>query len=311
LADRGHDHLLVELTRADARAPERWLPILQGALRPNGVADLRLRENRERLALARVARHYFDVEAGPSQGILRVRRRSTAAGTSHFESLAPHYWAQIPAHVQDHFLTKKTDLLQEVLPPRAGLVGLDLGCGVGRYAQAVQERVGGRVVGLDPVQAALGEARHNLGTRVDLLCGDVLRLPFKDHSLDYAYTINVLHHLKRGEQERGLQELRRVLKPDGVLIVHEMNTRNPLFSWYLRHVFPKVRPIDRGDEEFIDPRHWPLGDAFRLQTLRFMTFVPDFAPRWSLGALRRVERWLERGATSPYSIHYAAVLRPQ
>jgi ubiquinone/menaquinone biosynthesis C-methylase UbiE len=308
LAPRSQRGLQLEIDAEDAEEPQRWLPLLQGVLAPAAWADLHgpgVRKGGARLR--KEATHYFDTER--RDGALRLVRRSTSATASHFESIATTYWEQIPAHVQDHFFAKKIGILEEFVPRRPDLRGLDLGCGVGRYAAQAQRRLGGQVIGLDPSRAGLVQARTD--TRLDaFLAGDVLRLPFRDGSFDYAYTINVLHHLKRGEQERGLRELRRVLRPDGVLIVHEMNIRNPLFHWYLRRLYPKLRPIDRGDEEFIRPDRWPLVDGLRVQATRYMTFIPDFAPKLALKALRRAETWLESQRTREYSAHYAVVLRP-
>jgi hypothetical protein len=45
-----------------------------------------------------------------------------------------------------------------------------------------------------------------------------------------------------------------------------------------------------------------------VEALHCYTFIPDFAPAWSLRALRPLERLLER-AIGPWSIHYTAVLR--
>jgi len=48
---------------------------------------------------------------------------------------------------------------------------------------------------------------------------------------------------------------------------------------------------------------------FDLVAVDYMTFVPDFAPRWSLPWLRPVEKALESGRGRSYSVHYAAVLK--
>ena len=286
-----------------------WLPDLQRVLRPGGCAHLSLQgaARSEKRRLVREAKHYFDVEpTGPASFL--VTRRPTAATAAHFEELAGHYWSQIPIHIQEHFLNRKIELLQELVRPLGDKVGLDLGCGVGRFAAELRRRSGARIVGIDPSRAAVTEARtHDPEGR--FASADALRLPFADASFDYAYTINVLHHLKRGEQERALSELRRVIKPGGVLIVHEMNIRNPLFAWYLRRLYPKVRPIDKGDEEFIHPDSWPLAPGWKRETTRYMTFVPDFLPRSLLAPARALESMLEKGRAAPYSAHYVVALR--
>lgn len=286
-----------------------WFPELQRALRPAGFAHIVLQNGSEGevRSLMREASHYFDAERTGSGSFL-VTRRPTSATAAHFEELAGHYWSQIPVHIQEHFLNRKLALLRELVQPLDGTVGLDLGCGVGRFAAELRRRYNANVIGVDPSRAAVREAReHDAAGR--FASADALRLPFADESFHYAYTINVLHHLKRGEQERALAELHRVIKPGGVLIVHEMNIRNPLFAWYLRNLYPKIRPIDKGDEEFIHPDSWPLAPGWQRETTRYMTFVPDFLPRALLAPFRKIESFLENGRAGPYSAHYVVALR--
>ena len=75
-------------------------------------------------------------------------------------------------------------------------VVLDGGCGKGRHILASAEFGPKLVIGVD-----LGEAIYvaREATRdhenVELVRGDLLRLPFKDNIFDYAYSVGVLHHL--------------------------------------------------------------------------------------------------------------------
>ncbi|HEX9816233.1 MAG TPA: methyltransferase domain-containing protein [Candidatus Thermoplasmatota archaeon] len=286
-----------------------WLPEVQRALKPGGFAHIVLQNasGAEIRSLMREASHYFDAERTGSGSFL-ITRRPTAATAAHFEELAGHYWSQIPIHIQEHFLNRKLELLRDLVQPLDGTVGLDLGCGVGRFAAELRRRYGANVVGVDPSRAAIREARQHDALGV-FASADALRLPFADESFDYAYTINVLHHLKRGEQERALAELHRVMKPGAVLIVHEMNIRNPLFAWYLRRLYPRIRPIDKGDEEFIHPDSWPLAPGWKRETTRYMTFVPDFLPQALLPPARKIEAFLENGRAGPFSAHYVVALR--
>ncbi|HET6399347.1 MAG TPA: class I SAM-dependent methyltransferase, partial [Candidatus Thermoplasmatota archaeon] len=145
-------------------------------------------------------------------------------------------------------------------------------------------------------------------TRLRWAAADAQALPFRDGAFDLAYTVNVLHHLKRGEQERALRELHRVLRPGGRLVVAEVNVRNPLFRVYMRHIFPRTRRIDRGDEEFLDARSFPLGTPLRVLGVTYATFLPDFVPRALLRPLRALERLLESTPARAWGIHYAVVL---
>jgi ubiquinone/menaquinone biosynthesis C-methylase UbiE len=309
LPDRAIDSLDLHLGPLRRVPTSVWCPELQRALRPGGFAHVSVPtgSRSELRGLRREASHYFDVEPTGRESFL-LTRRPTSHTAAHFEELAGHYWAQIPAHIQEHFLNRKIELLRELVSPLEDRLGLDLGCGVGRFAAELRRRFGARVVAVDPSRAAVREARaHDAGGA--FASADALRLPFQDAAFDYAYTINVLHHLKRGEQERALDELRRVIKPNGFLIVHEMNIRNPLFAWYLRKVYPKIRPIDKGDEEFVHPDAWPLASGWTVETIRYMTFMPDFLPRALLSAGRSVESFLEKGRAAPYSAHYVVALR--
>jgi|GEM_PF-1925062 len=301
--------VLVEAFASDP--PE--LAEVQRVLRPGGlVLTLDRPRNAKR---ARELVHFFD--AGPpvsDHGTFRVRSataRRVAALSGHFNDIAPDYRTQIPSHVRDHYLQRKLSAFERLLPAGwHGMTGLDLGCGLGWYANAVAGRFAARVVALDaslePLR--LGRTETYGRARPRWLIGDSLRLPLRTSSLDYAYAINMLHHLKRGEQERALREVHRVLKPGAPFLVFEINTRNPVFAWYMRHVFPRTRSIDRGDEEFIHPDRLPLVPEFDVERIEYSTFAPDFVPKWALPAARALERGLER-VMPRQAIHYVALLR--
>jgi SAM-dependent methyltransferase len=80
------------------------------------------------------------------------------------------------------------------LPPDA--VGADIGCGSGRWAQVVAPRVGHLVL-IDASSEALGVAKGNLKgvPNVAFMNASVGSMPIKDASLDFAYSLEVLHHV--------------------------------------------------------------------------------------------------------------------
>ena len=101
----------------------------------------------------------------------------------------------------------------------------------------------------------------------------------------------------------------RVLSPGGVFVVQETNTKNPLFRFYMSYLFPLLKSIDEGTERWIAPERWVDLPGFDLHDTIFFTFLPDFAPRFALPALRSLEGRLERGLLKSRSVHYQAVLR--
>jgi SAM-dependent methyltransferase len=103
------------------------------------------------------------------------------------------------------------------LPP--GAVGFDLGCGSGRWAKRVAERVG-TLHCVDPSAAALEVARktlaeasnctfHNLG---------VDSLPFADGSMDFGYSLGVLHHVP--DTAAGIRACVAKLKPGAPFLLY-------------------------------------------------------------------------------------------
>ncbi len=243
----------------------------------------------------------------------RELRAATAArvpeGAAHFDAIAQDYNAQWSPHVWDLLIDRKVGFMTEALPksPAAAGIGLDLGCGLGLQTAALRER-GYRVVGLDPSVGLLAAGQKRIGP-TPVLAGSALELPFGDASLDFIYTIGVLHHLPgREAQQSAFREIARVLKPGGRLLVHESNPRNPLFRFYMGYLFPILKSIDEGTEWWIDPRSLESLEDLQPESVRYFTFLPDFTPRALMGVALQIERMLERGPTRPYSAHYMAIL---
>jgi ubiquinone/menaquinone biosynthesis C-methylase UbiE/uncharacterized membrane protein YbhN (UPF0104 family) len=231
-----------------------------------------------------------------------------AEGAAHFDQIAEQYNAQWSPHVWDLLLNRKIGFMQQALPePSEAGVGLDLGCGLGLQTAEMRRR-GYDVIGLDPSVGLLAVGQQRLGPS-PVLSASALELPFADGSLDFVYAIGVLHHLPGREGQRvALQEIVRVLRPGGRLLVHESNPRNPLFRFYMGYLFPILKRIDEGTEWWIDPRDWERVPGLRLERVRYFTFLPDFTPRFLMAPAVRMEQLLEQGPTRTYSAHYMAVL---
>lgn len=82
----------------------------------------------------------------------------------------------------------------ERLPKDA--VGFDAGCGSGRWAALVAPRVG-RLICIDASADALAVARQKLGDRqnVEFHCASIDAMPIADGSMDFGYSLGVLHHM--------------------------------------------------------------------------------------------------------------------
>src|SRR5947209_7703688 len=98
----------------------------------------------------------------------------------------------------------------------AGKLVLDVGCGMGRFAE-VATRWGAHIVGIDLSLAAEVAAKNLADRSATIFQSDVFKLPFAPESFDYIYSIGVLHHTPDCEQ--AFKVLPRYLKPGGSLAV--------------------------------------------------------------------------------------------
>jgi len=109
----------------------------------------------------------------------------------------------------------RNTMLRRFLDMRPEDVVLDLGCGSGRFCVWSAE-TGAHLVGAD---TGTFFAREALST-VDLVVGELRKLPFADGSVTKAYTIDVLEHLSPDGLTATLNEVARVLQPGGALFVY-------------------------------------------------------------------------------------------
>lgn len=117
----------------------------------------------------------------------------------------------------------------EYVAPQSGDRILDCGCGRGFYLLFIGRlEPACALYGADMDPAVLAQARQHLPESVRLLRSDAVHLPFPDAFFDKVICSEVLEHLP--DDRAGLRELRRVLRPGGILAVTVPNQRYP-FWW--------------------------------------------------------------------------------
>jgi ubiquinone/menaquinone biosynthesis C-methylase UbiE len=134
---------------------------------------------------------------------------------------------------------------------------LDIACGEG-YGTAALALVARTAVGVDLDRDSVRHASARyMAMNVGFRAGDCTQIPAADGSFDLAVSFETIEHLT--EQERMLGELKRVLRPNGLLVISSPNklvysdgrsVQNPFhqrelyfdeFRDMLRSFFPKVR----------------------------------------------------------------------
>ncbi len=228
----------------------------------------------------------------------------------HFDAIASEYKNQFAEHVWDNLIERKIQLIIEALSKSSQQAGngLDLGCGLGRQCMEMGNR-GYDVIGIDVSLGLLTVARKK-GAIVVL--GDAKTLPFEDNSLEFVYSIGVLHHLPdKATQKQVCNEVFRILKPGGLFIIHETNPMNPFFKFYMSYIFPLLKSIDEGTEKWIHPDEWQNFQGTNLVERRFFTFMPDFIPKFLMPPFLSLQIKLEGSRYNNYSVHYMAVVQKE
>lgn len=116
---------------------------------------------------------------------------------------------------------------------------LDVGCGDGRWTTDVHRflegcQAGVRGHGVDISSRAIGFARL-ISPHLDFEDFDGRHLPFEDASFDLATSIEVIEHIEDDSETLHLQEIRRVLRPGGLLVLTTPNHLLPMPPHHLRH----------------------------------------------------------------------------
>jgi ubiquinone/menaquinone biosynthesis C-methylase UbiE len=116
---------------------------------------------------------------------------------------------------------------------RPGMRLLDVGCGPGTITIDLATRVApGEVVGIDPVEAPLVEARRDAAARgvdsVTFQVADGMALSFPDDSFDVVHAHQVLQHVP--DPVGMLREVVRVCRPGGLIAARDSDYA--AFTWH-------------------------------------------------------------------------------
>jgi ubiquinone/menaquinone biosynthesis C-methylase UbiE len=128
------------------------------------------------------------------------------------------------------------------LPPNA--IGADIGCGSGRWAILMAPKVAHLHL-VDASAEALAVAQKNLESlsNCSFHHASVDEMPIPDESLDFAYSLGVLHHVP--DTAKAIQSVSKKIKPKGIFLVYlyyRFDTR-PWWFQTLWKISDKVRTV--------------------------------------------------------------------
>lgn len=128
----------------------------------------------------------------------------------------------------------------------AGKVVVDVGSSFGWLENELKE-TGAKLIGIDPNKDAVEFARKKLGGKATFYNGDSLNIPLKDNYADVVAFFDVVEHLPKKTEKKALNEIKRILKKGGLLLLTTPNSHwasnllDP--AWYFRHRHYKEREI--------------------------------------------------------------------
>lgn len=198
-----------------------------------------------------------------------------------------------PAYFADYKMRDFRHLVDRAGLPADGQY-LDFGCGIGAAAAPFRAHLpDARLTGADVSASSLELARQSAGdaSAYALIDDADGRLPFDDGSFDGAFACCVFHHIAHERHVAVLCDIKRVLRPGGLLMVYEHNPLNPLTVRAVR-----TCPFDENARLIGAGRM-----AARVREAGFSATERDFRVFFpsSLAALRPAEdrlRWLPLGA---------------
>ena len=152
---------------------------------------------------------------------------------------------------------------------------LDVATGTGDLAVAIQKGTGAHVIGLDLSQQMLNVGiekvkGQKLQDKIEMMKGDAENLPFEDNKFD---GVSVAFGVRNFENlEKGLKELRRVVKEDGSVFILEFSKvqgiMRPFYMFYSKNILPLIGKLVSKDN-------------------RAYTYLPDSIEAFPYGAIMK------------------------
>jgi ubiquinone/menaquinone biosynthesis C-methylase UbiE len=154
---------------------------------------------------------------------------------------------------------------------------LDLGCGTGRFTQALADLYAARVTGIDPSPAMLAQAAEKpTSSNVRFVCAAAEAIPAPEASFDLVFSSMAFHHF--ADRDAAARECCRVLRPGGFVLIRNATREKTRYSPYARFF--------RGFVAIVDaklPAQADIADVFTRAGFALRAHVPIWhamAARW-------------------------------
>ena len=159
---------------------------------------------------------------------------------------------------------------------------IDVGCGSGIVLEIlVKQRIGQQLVGIDMSERSLesmASGRFKSYTQLSFILGNIVELPLEAESCDLVICTEVFEHLFPDDYVSGLNEISRILKPQGYLL-----GTTPLNEKMIVAICPECHTIFHPHQHLlfeIDP-DWLKQELnrFKLEIIKFVHPIEPSIPR--------------------------------
>jgi len=202
---------------------------------------------------------------------------------SEMEKMVPSYdsYMRIMTLGQERTLRETTVSFADVKP---GDCVLEVGCGTGTLTLAAKRRTGssGKVFGIDIIPGMIKRSQRKAaqaGEDAVFQLGSIDDIPFPTNLFDVVMCSFMIFHMSEGMRRKGIEEVYRVLKPQGRLLVLDLalpTQRLPrsiaqmLLGGMLQHDLRELLPLMNASG-FSDVKITPVN--FRILGLSILAFV--------------------------------------
>jgi ubiquinone/menaquinone biosynthesis C-methylase UbiE len=142
--------------------------------------------------------------------------------------------------LQAELFEPETSRTLQLVGIRRGMQCIDFGCGNGYTAMLLSRLVGeeGKVIAIDSSKDAITAAEENVKKRniknIEFMLADVYNTDLKDECYDLTFSRFLFTHLE--EPKRALDEMIRVLKPNGIVAAEDFNHEMRITYPYNEHL---------------------------------------------------------------------------
>lgn len=124
------------------------------------------------------------------------------------------------------YFKQRKDVIKLLPKLNRNAILLDAGCSIGTFEEILNDITSPqyKIISIDFAPEAIKIARSKSIPNIEFLCADINSLPFKSNHFDCIVMVAVIEHLSN--KQKALNELKRILKDEGQIIITTPNKKN-------------------------------------------------------------------------------------